>query len=53
MDIWKNGTPSTTKYCRPIKFEFKQETHDAINKEVSDIKAQIETLQPLQFISSL
>lgn len=48
MDIWKNETPSSTKYCRPIKFEFKKETHDAINKEVSDIKAQIATLQPLQ-----
>ena len=48
MDIWKNETPSSTKYCRPIKFEFKKETHDTINNEVSDIKVQIATLQPLQ-----
>lgn len=47
-DIWKNETPSSTKYCRPIKFEFKKETHDAIKNEVTDIKAQIATLQPLQ-----
>lgn len=47
-DIWKNETPSSTKYCRPIKFEFKKETTDTIKKEVSDIKAQIAALQPLQ-----
>lgn len=47
-DIWKNETPSSTKYCRPIKFEFKKETSDTIKKEVSDIRAQIATLQPIE-----
>lgn len=47
-DIWKNQTPSSTKYCRPIKFEFKKETPDTIKKEVSNIREQISTLQPLE-----
>lgn len=48
MDIWKNLTPSSAKYCRPIKFEFKNETAVTIKNETSYIRAQIAALRPLE-----
>jgi hypothetical protein len=49
IDIWKNDVPSSTKYCRPIKFEFKKETHEVITEEVEKIRTQIQNLQPKLF----
>lgn len=37
IDVWKNDTPSSTKYCRPIRFVFKKETHDVTIEETEKI----------------
>lgn len=42
--IWKNPAPSSTRYCRPIKFLFAKESADLITTEVNKIRQQIETL---------
>ncbi|GBM68083.1 hypothetical protein AVEN_66748-1 [Araneus ventricosus] len=44
--IWKNPVPSSTKYCRPIKFIFAKESTDLITTEVEKIKHQIKELEP-------
>lgn len=47
--LWQNPTPSSTKYCRPIKIIFHKETVDFTREEVSKIKSQIEELKPIYF----
>lgn len=42
--IWKNPRPSSTTFCRPIKFIFAKETAESTLKEVKDIETQIEDL---------
>lgn len=42
--IWTNPTPSSTKFCRPIRFEFIKETTDTINQQYSLIQEQIDQL---------
>ncbi|GBN05154.1 hypothetical protein AVEN_182360-1 [Araneus ventricosus] len=44
--IWENTVPSSTKYCRPIKFIFAKESTDLITAEVEKIKHQIKELEP-------
>ncbi|KAL4088601.1 hypothetical protein QTP88_015577 [Uroleucon formosanum] len=39
--IWQNPVPSSTKFCRPIKFMYKKETTESTQKEVKDIEEQI------------
>lgn len=43
--IWVNSSPSSTRYCRPIKFEFAKETKELVLKEVEEIKMQISNLK--------
>ena len=38
-----NPRPSSTRYCRPTKFEFVKETSTVIKAEVARVKAEIET----------
>lgn len=42
--IWENPTPSSTRFCRPIKFMFKKETAENTREEVKDIETQISEL---------
>lgn len=49
--IWNNPAPSSTRYCRPIKFLFTKETRDVILREVESIKHQILVLQPTQILT--
>lgn len=42
--IWINPSPSSTKYCRPIKYMFKKETKNSTKEEVNDIEKQIQQL---------
>lgn len=49
-DIWINKTPASTKFCRPIKFEFKKETKETIKGEVDAVREQIKSLQPNQIV---
>ncbi len=46
LTLWKNPRPSSTKYCRPIMFEYSQETKEKTTTEVANIEAQIQRLQP-------
>lgn len=49
IDAWKNEIPSSTKFCRPIKFAYKKETKDVITEEVGKIRDEIKELQPVIF----
>lgn len=42
--IWQNPTPSSPRYCRPIRIRFVKETTDITNEEISYITEQIEAL---------
>lgn len=44
--VWKNERPSSTKFCRPIKFEYASETPEKIRSDVNDINEQIKNLIP-------
>jgi hypothetical protein len=42
--VWQNPRPCSTRFCRPLKIIFQQETHDLIKKEVKNIEDQIANL---------
>jgi len=44
--VWKNTRPSSTKFCRPIKFEYAFETFEKIRNEVNKINDKIKNLVP-------
>lgn len=43
--FWDNPRPSSTRFCRPIRFTFVTETPDIIRDEVSRIKYEISNLK--------
>lgn len=47
--IWVNSTPSSTNYCRPVKFEFIKENMELIQREVSAIQKKIEELDTFNY----
>lgn len=44
--IWENPQPSSTKFCRPIKFEFIKESDEIIRREKGYIENKINNLFP-------
>ncbi|KAJ8676990.1 hypothetical protein QAD02_012777 [Eretmocerus hayati] len=44
--IWKNPTPTSTRYCRPIEFEFTKETTQNTIMKYEYYKKKMENLQP-------
>lgn len=48
--IWQNPRPSSTKFCRPIKFIFKKETVESTRDEVDKIETQIKNLDTTDVI---
>ncbi|KAH9632217.1 hypothetical protein HF086_008894 [Spodoptera exigua] len=46
--VWQNPAPSSTRYCRPIRFNFAKETTSLIKEEVDMIQQQIELLSPVE-----
>lgn len=44
--VWQNSAPSSTRYCRPIKFLYIKETREVIVTEVQKIETQIDKLIP-------
>lgn len=42
--LWKNPRPSSTRYCRPIKFEYKKETIESTLEEVNAVEEEIRLL---------
>jgi hypothetical protein len=44
--IWQNPAPSSTRFCRAIKFVFTKESVEVTKKENGEIERQIEKLVP-------
>ncbi|GBM16744.1 hypothetical protein AVEN_9343-1 [Araneus ventricosus] len=44
--VWQKPSPSSTRYCRPIKFMFSKETLNVIKIEVKSFKVQVISLLP-------
>ncbi|GBM77806.1 hypothetical protein AVEN_142165-1 [Araneus ventricosus] len=44
--VWQTPSPSSTRYCRPIKFMFAKETLNVIKTEFKRIKEQVISLLP-------
>lgn len=42
--IWENSQPSSTRLCRPIKFEFIKESNEVIKREKENIEMKINNL---------
>jgi hypothetical protein len=49
--IWQNPRPSSTRFCRPIRFQFKKETTELTVQETTDIEEQISRLIPTKYIT--
>lgn len=47
--LWKNPRPSSTRYCRPIRFQFLKETAEVTVQEETYFKQKIHNLQPTTF----
>lgn len=45
--LWRNPQPSSTNYCRPIKFEFTKETEETIKHQYKFVQDQIDKLIPI------
>ncbi|CAH2101360.1 unnamed protein product [Euphydryas editha] len=44
--VWNNPSPSSTRFCRPLKLIFKKEDAEFIRKEVTSIQNEISALTP-------
>lgn len=42
--LWENRTPSSPRFCRPIRFRFVKETTDITNEEIVFVKNGIQSL---------
>lgn len=52
--LWQNPSPSSTRYCRPIKFIFAKETVEMTNCEIRKVEEQISSLFPTKaFVDNL
>lgn len=47
--LWKNPRPSSTRYCRPIRFQFVKESSTVSKNEESYFKEKIASLCPTTF----
>nr|XP_022901971.1 uncharacterized protein LOC111414763 [Onthophagus taurus] len=47
--LWQNPTPSSPRYCRPIRIRFIRESTDVTNEEIDYIKEHITTLSTTKF----
>lgn len=48
--VWQNERTSSTKLCRPIKFDFVKETKEIIKLNIGNIDDQIKQLQPTYLV---
>lgn len=44
--LWKNPTPSSTRYCRPLKMVFQKESAELVRSEVDRINTEILKINP-------
>lgn len=42
--VWQNPTPSSPRYCRPIRFRFLKESTDITKDEIKYIKDSVNSL---------
>lgn len=49
--VWQNPTPSSPRYCRPIRIRFAKESTDLTNEEIDYILSKIENRENSQFIN--
>ena len=47
--MWKNPRPCSTRYCRPIRFQFLKENSEVSRKEEAYFKEKISNLNPTTF----
>lgn len=47
--VWQNPTPSSPRYCRPIRIRFLKESADVTNDEINYITSKIDALESTQF----
>lgn len=47
--IWKNPRPASTRYCRPVRFQFLKESTELSKKEEAYFKEKINNLTPSSF----
>lgn len=47
--VWQNPRPSSTRFCRPIRFQFQKETTQLSLAEMRHVEEQIEKLQPTTY----
>lgn len=48
--IWKNPRPSSTRYCRPIRFQFTKETTQVCIEERNYFKQKIDRLMSTEYL---
>lgn len=46
--LWNNPTPSSPRFCRPIRFRFIKETNDVTEEEIRYVKNAISSLVPTE-----
>lgn len=46
---WQNPTPSSPRYCRPIRIRFLHESVDITNEEIQYMNSKINDLEPTEF----
>lgn len=46
--LWNNPTPSSPRFCRPIRFRFVKETADVIEEEIRHVESAISSLVPTE-----
>ncbi|KAF0307092.1 hypothetical protein FJT64_021505 [Amphibalanus amphitrite] len=44
--VWNNATPSSTRFCRPVRLQLAKETKDLTERELQRVHSQISDLQP-------
>lgn len=47
--VWENPRPSSTRFCRPIRFIFSKETPDVVREEVTRMEQEISNLKETTF----
>nr|CAI5851502.1 unnamed protein product [Callosobruchus analis] len=51
-EVWKNPRPSSTLFCRPIRFQYIKECKDVVKAEEQTATSDIEKLQQFKVIQS-
>ncbi|KAK9688610.1 hypothetical protein QE152_g35188 [Popillia japonica] len=46
--IWHNPTPSSPRFCRPIRFQFVKESTDVTKEEIRYIRESVNALKPTE-----